>query len=168
MVYTTLCYEKNECTLCVETIECHIKMEFMSVAIDRIVYLSLLGLGMYFIYEGDVVYRYRLKKTNFAEKSEPVKELPTILAHIEFKYPFSKVPLICGKDFNISLQVTEETSLNLTSGRFLNEWGKSKIKPQTVEVKWNLTMTQGKDASLRSVQTISEKRYLENRLKTWV
>ena len=135
MVYTTLCYEKNECTLCVETIECHIKMEFMSVAIDRIVYLSLLGLGMYFIYEGDVVYRYRLKKTNFAEKSEPVKELPTILAHIEFKYPFSKVPLICGKDFNISLQVTEETSLNLTSGRFLNEWGKSKIKPQTVEVK---------------------------------
>ena len=110
-------------------------MEFMSIAIDRIVYLSLLGLGMYFIYEGDVVYRYRLRKTNFAERSEPVKELPTILAHIEFNYPFSKVPLICGKDFNISLQVSEETSLNLTSGRFLNEWGKSKIKPQTVEVK---------------------------------
>ena len=64
-------------------------MEFMSVAIDKIVYLSLLGLGMYFFYEGDVVSRYRLRKTNFAEKSEQVKELPTILAHIEFKYPFS-------------------------------------------------------------------------------
>ena len=47
-------------------------MEFMSIAIDRIVYLSLLGLGMYFIYEGVVVYRYRLRKTNFAEKSEQV------------------------------------------------------------------------------------------------
>ena len=55
----------------------------VSHTIEKVIYLSLLGLGIYFIDQGDVIQRYRIKRTNFAEYSEPASELPTIITRVE-------------------------------------------------------------------------------------
>ena len=47
------------------------------------IYISLTVLGYYFITEGEVLQRYRDRKTNFAEYSEPISELPAIVTWIE-------------------------------------------------------------------------------------
>ena len=42
-------------------------------------YLTLLSLGLYWIFTGDALNKYFLKRTNFAEFSEPMDRIPTIL-----------------------------------------------------------------------------------------
>ena len=58
---------------------------------DKIFYLAMLGLGIYFIVDGDVIDKFRSKRTNFAISEEDLSELPTITAAVhplneEFKY----------------------------------------------------------------------------------
>ena len=77
---------------------------------EKVFYHVLLGVGIFFIYQGDVITRYWLKRTNFAEFSEPLAELPTILA-------FSDPPessLSLQKDFNISLGVFKGKKIQFT------------------------------------------------------
>ena len=56
--------------------------------IGLFVYLAMLCLGIYFINEGAVLERFQMKRTNFAESNERVNELPTILTHLEYQYPY--------------------------------------------------------------------------------
>ena len=84
-------------------------------------YIAFLCLGIYFIYEGNVVQRFQMKRTNFAESNERINELPTILAEIEYRYPYPDTLMIYGTDFNISYQAvgSEEKidkQINLTLG----------------------------------------------------
>ena len=44
-----------------------------------------MGTGVYFIYYGDVWERYRLKRTNFAEYTEQITELPTFVTWIQYR-----------------------------------------------------------------------------------
>ena len=58
---------------------------------DKIFYLAMLGLGIYFIVDGDVIDKFQSKRTNFAISEEDLSELPTITAAVhplkeEFKY----------------------------------------------------------------------------------
>ena len=86
--------------------------------IGYFVYLAMLCLGIYFINEGSVLERFQMKRTNFAESNERVNELPTILANIEYQYPYPNALLDYGIDFNISYQVFgSAAAVNLTSGR---------------------------------------------------
>ena len=92
--------------------------------IDKLVYLVLLLVGVYFVYQGDAVNKFFKKRTNFAEYHEPITELPTIITHIDslergqFKY---------GKDFNISFEHKEtRIPANLTFGE--NEVNGSPLK----------------------------------------
>ena len=65
--------------------------------LQNAVYIALLTLGCYFIYQGKVVQRYLIQRTDFSEYSEAMSELPTL---ITFILPFETLTL--GKDFNIS------------------------------------------------------------------
>ena len=89
--------------------------------VRQFMYIAFLCLGIYFIYEGNVVQRFQMKRTNFAESNERINELPTILAEIEYKYPYPDTLMIYGTDFNISYQAvgSEEKidkQINLTLG----------------------------------------------------
>ena len=72
--------------------------EFYNI-IDKVVYLVLLCLGIYFIYQGGVVQRFHMKRTNFAEYSEPMTELPTIIIWIRTS---SRGVIRYQRDVNIS------------------------------------------------------------------
>ena len=65
--------------------------------LQKVVYLALLSLGCYFIYQGQVVQRFIIQRTDFSEYSETVSELPTLLT-----FPLLYNTLKFGKDFNIS------------------------------------------------------------------
>ena len=63
--------------------------------LQRMVYLAMLVLGFYFIYQGGVVQRFLLKRTNFAIHEAPFTELPTIVIWI---YPMNAS---FGEDFKL-------------------------------------------------------------------
>ena len=85
----------------------------MLLSIERTIYITLLGMGCYFIYLGDVIGKFQAKGTDFATDKEPITELPTINMWFwpnleDFKY---------GRDFNISLQANgKPKGINLTHG----------------------------------------------------
>ena len=62
--------------------------------LQKVVYLALLSLGCYFIYQGQVVQRFIIQRTDFSEYSETVSELPTLLT-----FPMLYNTLKFGKDF---------------------------------------------------------------------
>ena len=64
--------------------------------LNKLVYITMFGLGSYFIYEGEVVQRFQLKRTNFAVYEEPIFEPPVMVTYI---WPIKNVTL--GKDFLI-------------------------------------------------------------------
>ena len=53
--------------------------------IQSFVYLALLCLGVYFIYLGEILQKFQLQRTNFAEIEEPVSEFPTIFLFIDYR-----------------------------------------------------------------------------------
>ena len=72
-------------------------IKIVSLIIDKLVYVTMLGLGIYFIYQGEVVQRFHLMRTNFMVYEEPIYEHPTIITYIS---PSIK-NVTFGKDFKI-------------------------------------------------------------------
>ena len=50
--------------------------------IEKTIFLSILGLRMYFIYHGDVLSRFEKKRTNFLSYEESITELPTLVVGV--------------------------------------------------------------------------------------
>ena len=81
----------------------HLTSSLIFKGVERAIYLFILiCLGVYFIYIGDVVNRFQAKKTNLAEYFEPITELPTIFAWIEFSEGSKPTNFKLGLDFNIT------------------------------------------------------------------
>ena len=84
---------------------------------EQLVYLCMLGLGIYFIYQGQVLQKFHLMRTNFAVYRERIFEPPSIMTGF---YPFNG-DLKLGRDFNLSyrsLTHPYNTSIaNLTLGQ---------------------------------------------------
>ena len=76
-----------------------LKKEHVLPLFDNFLYFCLLGLGVYFIYMGDVIPRFWLGRTNFAQYDEALTELPIIATYV------TNVPVnfTIRKDFNLSL-----------------------------------------------------------------
>ena len=76
----------------------------------------MIALGCYFIYQGEVVQKYKSKMTNFALSEENIAELPTIKTWISPLTSQFKL----GKDFNITYKSGTEASemkpVNLSLG----------------------------------------------------
>ena len=62
-----------------------IKLRSQSIIrlINTLVYCTLFAVGCYFIYQGQVIQRFTLGRTNFAEFEEELEEFPTILFFID-------------------------------------------------------------------------------------
>ena len=95
-----------------------LKKEHVLQMWDNLVYFSLLGLGVYFIYIGDVIPRFLIGRTNFAEYEEVMNELPTISTFIIDNKPTN---ITLRKDFNLTLSgkilelgINDIQSINLT------------------------------------------------------
>ena len=87
--------------------------------IDTVMYLSFLGVGIYFIYDSDIIQQFQLKRTNFAEYEETLTELPTLLTHLQYNFDakYAWTHLKYGKDFNISIKISgSNRETNLTEG----------------------------------------------------
>ena len=98
------------------------KMVQFKAEINEIVnlscYLTLLSLGLYWILTGDALNKYFLKRTNFAEFSEPMDRIPTILTWIDPIDGYRHWNYDIGKDYNITLASEGYIKpLNLTVGR---------------------------------------------------
>ena len=69
---------------------------------DNILHAGLLTLGLYFIYQGNVINRFQQRRCNFAEYDEPVTELPTIVTRMD-QLPSNQESLKFRKNFWILL-----------------------------------------------------------------
>ena len=65
--------------------------------------IGIFGIGIYFIYEGEVIQRYLAGRTDFYQYNEGITEFPTILTI--FQSPPTNLSM--GKDFNVSLSLTD-------------------------------------------------------------
>ena len=82
--------------------------------IGKVKYAVFLVLGYYFIFQGNIMQKYFLKKTSFTEDVENLSELPTILTTVIYTGNRS---LAYGKDFSISFGNLNSTIMyNLTFG----------------------------------------------------
>ena len=83
------------------------------MVIEWLGYIGLLSVGIYFILEAEVLKRYQLGRTNYAQFEESVSERPTIVS-------IFSAPLRYGVDYNISYQVyspgPKVQEFNLTPG----------------------------------------------------
>ena len=85
---------------------------------QRVVYLVLLCLAIYLIYIGDIVQKFCRKRSNFAEYSEEISELPVVQLSLEYRTP-SDI-LNYGKDFLVTYQGNDSVK-NLTIGENIVE-----------------------------------------------
>ena len=53
--------------------------------IGGVKYLLYFFVGCYFIYQGDVLTKYNIKRTSFSQYDESITELPTILTRVMYK-----------------------------------------------------------------------------------
>ena len=86
------------------------KVQMICWALDRFIYIVLFGLGIWFIYHGDIVQRFKLKRTNFAVHQEDISELPTIITDV---YP-PNPNVTYGRDFHIHYRPAQSVSRKWT------------------------------------------------------
>ena len=80
------------------------KKQHILTFVDKLFSFSLFGLGIFFIYMGNVIPRYQIGQTNLAVYQETMNELPTIVTYI------TKVQnnFTLGVDFNLTLYAPYE------------------------------------------------------------
>ena len=76
----------------------------LSYVLNKLVYMTMFGLGSYFIYKGDVVQRFQLKRTNFAVYEEAIYKLPNTVMYI---WPPNK-NITFGKDYWIHYDISQK------------------------------------------------------------
>ena len=102
----------------------------IAVVLDKIIYITLSILGIYFIYQGNVIQKFYAEKTFFAEYDEPVTEFPSIITGIDGP---NKKKLKYGKDFNISYcTLRNQTSRSLIYGENQIDGSKLKVRFQRI------------------------------------
>ena len=93
------------------------KFNYMLLSLDYIVYTTMLGIGFYFIHEGNVIQRYLQRRTNFAVYEEPISELPTIVTYVTESGSSKISELKLQKDFDLQFTQTSYAKLaNLSFG----------------------------------------------------
>ena len=90
-------------------------MQMISVLVQNVLYFSMLGLGIFFIYEGEVIQRFQLRRTNFAVFEEDLTELPTITTYI---YPYI-ANITYNRDFKIFFRLGNSELTNPTNKKAL-------------------------------------------------
>ena len=109
---------------------------------QKLVYLCMLGLGIYLIYQGEVLQKFQLMRTNFAVYKEHIFEFPTIGTCI---YPYSYTFKL-GRDFNIQFKAGVETfpleGINLTIGENEIKNSRMKVSFQRYHLPNSYTITQ--------------------------
>ena len=81
------------------------KVNIVLWILDKLVYISMLGLGMYFIYQGEIVKRFQLKMTNFAVYEDKLTEPPIVVTYI---FPVTNVTF--KEDFQIQFKAGMDES----------------------------------------------------------
>ena len=92
------------------------KIKILFNILGKMVYFCTLGIGVYFIYEGEVVQRFQRRRTNFAHYEEQVSELPIHTISVWTKNKTFKF----GEDYHLQFrqgaQGSFHTAINLTYG----------------------------------------------------
>ena len=72
--------------------------------LDTLLYAALSIVGFYLIYAGDVIEKFKIERTNFAEYVENITEIPTILTYIDGN---GGTELGYGTNFSLSMKVSK-------------------------------------------------------------
>ena len=94
------------------------KAKIFFLVFEKVIYLIMVILGFYFVYEGEVFGRFYRGRTNFAVYEEEISEHPVIVTLMENSYNYK--PLILGKDFKVmyrrGIHGSVSSAVNLTFG----------------------------------------------------
>ena len=93
-------------------------LKLLLVVIDKVLYMAFLCTGIYFIYQGKVLERFLLERTDFSEYDEAITELPTLVAYVD---PLDPNILKLGRDFNISYGAADIDAKDITTHLELGE-----------------------------------------------
>ena len=119
------------------------KIEQTLWVLEHVVYLFLLFLGVFFIYQGDVIDKYQTRRTNFAGFEEHPSELPTILTYVEYTKPLMRLKYEI--DFNMSYEHLGSPPTNLSEGTNL-------ISGTDLEVHFQIQREYTEDLKLSAVK----------------
>ena len=108
-----------------------VKVDYIFKTLGILVYVGSMVGGLYFIYQGGIVQRFNLKRTNFAIYSEPIVELPTIVAYV---YPWTN-EIFYGTNFNISYEKRNPSTSDTVSGTKL-VYGENSIQDTNLKVEF--------------------------------
>ena len=100
------------------------KIKVFSLVLNSLVYLAMLAMGLYFIYQGGVVQRFILKRSNFATYEDQITELPTIVIWV---YPKNAS---FGEDFKLyfSTRAGSDNEIEVAFGKNSQKITDSELK----------------------------------------
>ena len=81
-----------------------LQLKTIFVLVEKLVYFTMFSLGVYFIYQGEIVHRFQLQRTNFAVYEEAIIELPSTVMYI---WPPTK-NITFGKDYWIHYDISQK------------------------------------------------------------
>ena len=90
-----------------------IKPKYFLISVGKIFYLIMLGVGIYLIYQGEVIEKYQQKLTRRNYYEQELTELPSIVTILEYHDPQLKkdIYLDFEKDYHILFNEGEHLSL---------------------------------------------------------
>ena len=84
-----------------------IQISDMLQIVGKLKYIVFLLLGIYFIIVGEIIPKFEMKRTTFAENREPISELPTIMSYVKHH---EKKKLAYGKDLTLTYAIAKAGS----------------------------------------------------------
>ena len=90
-----------------------LKKDHVVILFSNVVYFSLLCLGILFIYYEDIVQRFKTGRTNFAQYSENMTEMPSMVTgNLTFHITLSNTNIIF-REQNYFMQMTSNVELSI-------------------------------------------------------
>ena len=78
-------------------------MKTFFVFVEKLVYFTMFSLGVFFIYQGEILHRFKLQRTNFAVYEEAIFKLPNIVMYI---WPYKNITF--GHDYFIHYNMDQK------------------------------------------------------------
>ena len=76
------------------------KLKIIFLLVEKFIYVTMITLGIFLIYTGEIIQRFQLQRTNFAVYEEAIFELPHIVMYIA---PHKNITF--GKDYMIHYNI---------------------------------------------------------------
>ena len=101
------------------------KLKIIFLLVEKLIYVTMISLGIFLIYKGEIIQRFQLQRTNFAVYEEAIFKLPHIVMYI---VPHKNITF--GKDYMIHYNIGKHRKEH-TDWKMLTQ-GNNTAKGQTL------------------------------------